>query len=78
MEWIDTPESSNIVRFGYDSQAQILAVEFIEVLINHLCVDMSVLGVEVERLLLSVAESVYHLPVVGEPGAERLEVDATV
>ena len=55
-----------------------LAVEFIEVLINHLCVDMSVLGVEVERLLLSVAESVYHLPVVGEPGAERLEVDATV
>ena len=28
MEWIDTPESSNIVRFGYDSQAQILAVEF--------------------------------------------------
>lgn len=36
------------------------------------------LGVEVERLLLSVAESVYHLPVVGEPGAERLEVDATV
>ena len=57
---------------------EILAVEFIEVLINHLCVDMSVLGVEVERLLLSVAESVYHLPVVGEPGAERLEVDATV
>ena len=28
MEWINTPESSNIVRFGYDSQAQILAVEF--------------------------------------------------
>ncbi len=28
MEWIDTPESSNIVRFGYDSQAQILTVEF--------------------------------------------------
>lgn len=28
MEWIDTPESSNIVRFAYDSQSQILAVEF--------------------------------------------------
>ena len=28
MEWINTPESSNIVQFGYDSQAQILAVEF--------------------------------------------------
>lgn len=28
MEWIDTPESSNIVRFAYDVQAQILAVEF--------------------------------------------------
>lgn len=28
MEWIDTPESSNIVRFGYDSQAQILVVEY--------------------------------------------------
>lgn len=28
MEWIDTPESSNIVRFAYDPQSQILAVEF--------------------------------------------------
>ena len=28
MEWIDTPESSNIVRFAYDGQAQVLAVEF--------------------------------------------------
>ena len=30
------------------------------------------------RLLLSVAESAYHFPVVGEPCAERLEVDAAV
>ena len=28
MEWIDTPESSNIVRLAYDVQAQVLAVEF--------------------------------------------------
>ena len=28
MEWIDTPESSKIVRFAYDVQAQVLAVEF--------------------------------------------------
>ena len=28
MDWIDTPESSNIVRFAYDVQAQVLAVEF--------------------------------------------------
>lgn len=28
MEWIETPESSNIVRFAYDAQTQILAVEF--------------------------------------------------
>ena len=57
---------------------ELLAVEFIEAFINHLCVDMSVLVVEVERLLLSVAESAYHFPVVGEPCAERLEVDAAV
>lgn len=28
MEWIESPESSNIVRFGYDSGNQLLAVEF--------------------------------------------------
>lgn len=28
MEWIDTPESSNIVRFAYDSQSNVLTVEF--------------------------------------------------
>ncbi len=28
MEWIDSPESSNITRFGYDQDHQILAVEF--------------------------------------------------
>ena len=28
MTWIDTPESSNIAGFGYDSEAQVLTVEF--------------------------------------------------
>ena len=28
MEWIETPESSNINRFGYDASNQILTVEF--------------------------------------------------
>ncbi len=28
MDWIDTPESSNIARFGYDETSQILTVEF--------------------------------------------------
>jgi hypothetical protein len=28
MDWIDTPESSNIVRFGYDSPSRVLKVEF--------------------------------------------------
>lgn len=28
MEWIDTPESSNILRFTYDQETQILMVEF--------------------------------------------------
>lgn len=28
MEWIETPESSNIVRFGYDGQSMIMCVEF--------------------------------------------------
>ncbi|MBX3442154.1 MAG: KTSC domain-containing protein [Planctomyces sp.] len=28
MDWIETPESSNIARFGYDAAGQILAVEF--------------------------------------------------
>jgi hypothetical protein len=28
MNWIDTPESSNIVRFGYDGENSVLRVEF--------------------------------------------------
>ena len=28
MEWIDTPQSSNIARFGYDEESQVLKVEF--------------------------------------------------
>lgn len=28
MDWINTPESSNIARFAYDEQSQILKVEF--------------------------------------------------
>ena len=28
MEWIETPESSNIARFGYDNDSQVLSVEF--------------------------------------------------
>ena len=28
MEWINSPESSNIARYGYDRDAQILGVEF--------------------------------------------------
>jgi KTSC domain len=28
MNWIDTPESSNISRFGYDESNKTLAVEF--------------------------------------------------
>ncbi|EGQ60659.1 hypothetical protein GGI1_01808 [Acidithiobacillus sp. GGI-221] len=28
MDWIDTPESSNIARFAYDKQNQVLRVEF--------------------------------------------------
>lgn len=28
MEWIESPESTNIVRFGYDTQSQVLTVEF--------------------------------------------------
>ena len=28
MEWIATPESSTIARFGYDSQTQVLTIEF--------------------------------------------------
>lgn len=28
MNWIETPESSNIARFGYDDANQILTVEF--------------------------------------------------
>lgn len=29
MEWIASPESSNIARFGYDNGSQILGIEFI-------------------------------------------------
>lgn len=28
MNWIETPESSNILRFGYDEDTQVLSVEF--------------------------------------------------
>lgn len=28
MDWIDTPESSNIARFGYDELNRVLKVEF--------------------------------------------------
>lgn len=28
MEWIETPESSNIAKFGYDPIAHVLKVEF--------------------------------------------------
>jgi hypothetical protein len=28
MEWIETPESSNISRFKYDETSQVLTVEF--------------------------------------------------
>jgi hypothetical protein len=28
MDWINTPESSNIARFAYDEQSQVLKVEF--------------------------------------------------
>jgi len=28
MNWIDTPESSNISRFRYDESSQVLGVEF--------------------------------------------------
>lgn len=28
MDWINTPESSNISKFGYDESTRVLAVEF--------------------------------------------------
>lgn len=28
MNWIETPESSNLERFGYDSSSMVLRVEF--------------------------------------------------
>jgi len=28
MEWVETPESSNIARFAYDATAHVLRVEF--------------------------------------------------
>jgi len=28
MDWIETPESSNIVRFGYERDSNVLSIEF--------------------------------------------------
>jgi hypothetical protein len=28
MEWTETPESSNLLRFGYETTTQVLTVEF--------------------------------------------------
>jgi len=28
MDWVESPESSNIARFGYEADSQILGVEF--------------------------------------------------
>jgi hypothetical protein len=28
MDWIESPESSNVVRFGYDEAGRVLQVEF--------------------------------------------------
>ena len=28
MDWIDTPQSSNVARFGYDNETRVLKVEF--------------------------------------------------
>jgi hypothetical protein len=28
MDWIDTPQSSNVARFGYDEETRVLKVEF--------------------------------------------------
>lgn len=28
MDWIDTPESSNIARFAYDRSSSVLSIEF--------------------------------------------------
>ena len=28
MEWVETPESSNIARFGYDANEGVLTIEF--------------------------------------------------
>lgn len=28
MDWIETPESSNVARIGYDETSQVLSVEF--------------------------------------------------
>jgi KTSC domain len=28
MDWIDTPDSSNIARFGFDHQSSVLFIEF--------------------------------------------------
>jgi hypothetical protein len=30
MNWIETPESSNIARFGYDKETMVLTVEFLK------------------------------------------------
>jgi hypothetical protein len=28
MDWIETPDSSNITRFGYDKRSSVLSIEF--------------------------------------------------
>ena len=28
MDWIETPDSSNITRFGYDKRSNVLSIEF--------------------------------------------------
>lgn len=30
MNWISTPESSNVAGFGYDSKSEVLTVEFMQ------------------------------------------------
>jgi hypothetical protein len=35
MEWIESPESSNVARFGFDEAAQILMVEFTSGSVYH-------------------------------------------
>ena len=55
---------------AWEKKVKVFAVEFIEAVVNHLCVDASVLIKEVKRLLLPVAESTYHFPVIRKPCTE--------